>query len=412
MVNSQRILLKAGKNPFIITSAEETVAKNYIGANVGNYMFAHSTYRFLSPNNHLTTAYYDLLKMDPTYIDTNYDVLVLPMANAFSKAFINDLIPLTDLINKLSIPVVVIGVGLQADIGMSNKDLKAFDNIVKNFANAVLKKSDSIGVRGFRTADYLNSLGVKNVTVIGCPSMYMCDESFKIQKNKETLDANSKVSFTVTPRNQNIVQTMQHNYQKYKQSTYIPQDIETLKMMMDIDTEGTSFKKGIPSSPDHYIFKKDKARFFLDVSTWTQFLATQDFMYGDRIHGALASIVSGTPSYILAHDSRTLEMAEYLDIPHSILKGPNDIRDASQLYAEADYTKFNKNHSIRFRSFVEFLDRNRLNHSLEKPDLLKEYDEKLKSITFPAPVKPFNATTRIEKLREALLKSKQMLRRK
>jgi polysaccharide pyruvyl transferase WcaK-like protein len=41
-----------------------------------------------------------------------------------------------------------------------------------------------------------------------------------------------------------------------------------------------------------------------------------DFVFGSRIHGSIAAVLSGTPSYLLAHDARTLELARYFDLPH------------------------------------------------------------------------------------------------
>ena len=54
---------------------------------------------------------------------------------------------------------------------------------------------------------------------------------------------------------------------------------------------------------------------FLDPWTWMDYLAGFDFAFGTRIHGTITALVSGTPGYLFAHDSRTLELARYFDDP-------------------------------------------------------------------------------------------------
>src|SRR5699024_11303644 len=61
----------------------------------------------------------------------------------------------------------------------------SFDKEVKDFINAVLERSNIIGVRGQITADYLNYLGFTegvDHTVIGCPSMYTFGRDLKIKE--------------------------------------------------------------------------------------------------------------------------------------------------------------------------------------------------------------------------------------
>lgn len=112
-----KILMRAGKSPFEPISAIETIQRNLIGNNSGNLLFAQSVFKCLSrPDHHIDVNYY---KVDPNsadYINENYDVFVLPLANAFRPSFQKQLDGLTILIRKLKIPVVVIGVGAQTDL--------------------------------------------------------------------------------------------------------------------------------------------------------------------------------------------------------------------------------------------------------------------------------------------------------
>ena len=72
--------------------------------------------------------------------------------------------------------------------------------------------------------------------------------------------------------------------------------------------------KGAPITLDHPLIRSDRVRFFLDPKTWFDHLAQYDFSFGTRIHGNIAALLAGTPALLLAHDSRTLELAEYHEI--------------------------------------------------------------------------------------------------
>ena len=105
---------------------------------------------------------------------------------------------------------------------------------------------------------------------------------------------------------------------------------------------------------------------FVDPWTWMAYLAGFDFAFGTRIHGNITALISGTPGYLFAHDSRTLELARYFDIPHRLMKDvPADV-DAAQLYAEADYTALNAGHKARYERIRAFLARHDLGQRVRR----------------------------------------------
>jgi polysaccharide pyruvyl transferase WcaK-like protein len=85
---------------------------------------------------------------------------------------------------------------------------------------------------------------------------------------------------------------------------------------------------GAPITLDHPLIRSDRVRFFLDPTTWFEHLAQYDFSFGTRIHGNIAALLAGTPALLLAHDSRTLELAEYHEIPHRTITSIEDDADA------------------------------------------------------------------------------------
>ena len=66
--------------------------------------------------------------------------------------------------------------------------------------------------------------------------------------------------------------------------------------------------------------------------------AQLDFVFGTRIHGNVAAILAGTPAFVLAHDTRTLELASYFEHPPSgHVRRPRPTPTPRSFHAEADY---------------------------------------------------------------------------
>lgn len=143
----KRILLRAAQSPFDNLTAFDTMCGDKIWSNVGNLVFSQSVYKFLySEDTQITIMNEPARSYVPEYINDNYDMVVLPFANAFRKDYISKFDGYTDLINKLRIPVVVVGIGAQSRLDDLNSFDTDVDNKVSNFVKAVLNQSTSIGV--------------------------------------------------------------------------------------------------------------------------------------------------------------------------------------------------------------------------------------------------------------------------
>lgn len=365
-----RILMRGGKSPFEVLSYEDTLDRNVLGTNSGNLIFAESTWRMLSTTGTTLTAHgYAAKPQKAAEINATYDVLILPFANAFRTSFLPHLRKFTALIEQLTIPVIVTGVGAQAPLDADSTALQAMGDDVRAFCAAILDRSASIGVRGAYTYDFLRSLGFGDdqVDVIGCPSMFYYGPDFPEIIKKDRLMAQDRVSMNVSPYVPRIADIFAHNAEAYPNLMYVPQNNESLDQIL---WNGTYLKKPgnvFPKTTDHPMFAKDKLRFFIDTKTWIDHLADYDFVFGTRIHGNVMGLLAGTPSFVMAHDSRTLELAAYFDIPHCAMKDiPSDIL-AQDLFAAADYGPMRAGHEKRFATWVAFLEKNNLRH-IYQPD--------------------------------------------
>lgn len=369
-----------------MASPERAWEDNLIGSNSGNLIFSHATYKLLStPRTEIVPSPLREDADDAARINAEYDAVVIPLANAFRPSFRHTLRSLTRLIERLQIPVIVLGVGAQATIAGDTARINPMADIVRRFARAVLDRSASIGVRGEFTAEYLKGLGFKDVEVIGCPSMFLHGPVLSVEKRIAALDTDSNIAINISPYVKRVGKTVMFNYRKYPNLVYIAQDRATLELLLWGKAAEGSEK--IPVRPSHPLYRENRIRYFLDPSPWLSFLAERDFSFGTRIHGNIASLLAGTPAYVLAHDSRTLELARYFEIPHRKVTNPTPAVDAADLYEEADYSGLNKGHASRFHTMAEFLRKHELEHTFgEGGDNGAAFERRVQQVTFPPPV--------------------------
>ncbi|RKN45434.1 polysaccharide pyruvyl transferase family protein [Micromonospora endolithica] len=404
----QRILLRARKGPFDVLSPEDTFARNWIGDNNGNLVFSHAAHKLLATSTAEITP--SLFRADPREADEineKYDVFVIPLANAFRRSFVNRLVPMTRLIERLKIPVVVFGVGVQTNVDGDREYLRPIDEPVAAFCRAVLDRSHTIGVRGEVTESYLRTLGFSAVEQIGCPSMFLHGDSLRVEKAKPALSTEDRVALNISPYVSSMAGIIRHHHARYPNLRYLPQDLKTLGTLLYGDApELRGRSNDIPVHTSHPLFVEDKVRMFVDPWPWMEYLSGFDFAFGTRIHGTITALISGTPGYLFAHDSRTLELARYFDIPHRIMRDvPADI-DAAQLYAEADYTALNEGHKARFAAVTTFLAKHDLGHSFADGQSATLFDQRVRETTYPPVVRPATSTApaellaRIQRLRD------------
>jgi hypothetical protein len=388
-----QILIRAHKNPFTVADADTTYRQNLIGNNTGNLVFSQAVYRLLSVAG-ATVETSGLARSHPRVINSRFDHVVIPLANAFRSSYIETLDALSNLIEQLTIPVTVLGVGSQASLKGVYKGADTVDPATTRFVRAVLNHSPSIGVRGEHTRDYLKSLGFgdEHVKVIGCPSMFMYGPNLKVEKKVESLRYDSPIAFNVSPYVPEMGPLSLYAADHFPNLVYMAQNIQTLELMLyGSYPKGKRMNamaaSGAPITLDHPLIRSDRVRFFLDPKTWFEHLAQYDFSFGTRIHGNIAALLAGTPALLLAHDSRTLELAEYHEIPHRTISSIEDDADALSLYAECDWNRLNKAHPDRWDAFASFLGEHRLTNVYDEGQDPSEFDNRLAATDFPPPVR-------------------------
>lgn len=393
-----RILLRSGKDPFQVLSPEHSLAlylRGVFGRNVGNLVFADAVHKIVSTpgttvvsNSFLT----ERVDVDRAYVDrinNEFDVFVVPLANAFRRKFLWQLRRLTAVIENLRIPVVVVGAGVAGGVGSLENPVPTDDRelreVVSRFVRAVLDHSASFGVRGEFTREYLGQLGFgdQHVDVIGCPSLFRDGPDLRVNKKQPTLERDSRLTINISPYVPYMGPCSVLHAERYPNLIYVPQGDETLEMMLWGTQPKTGTNPTMPLHTDHVLYRTNRMRFFVDTVPWMRFLAEQVFSFGTRIHGNIVAVSAGTPAHVLAHDARTLELARYHEIPHTLVTDLHPGMDAAELYQATDFTAFNAAQADRFARFADFLTRNGIGHIFEEGKANPEYDRALAATPYP-----------------------------
>jgi hypothetical protein len=406
-MTARRILLRSPTSPFDVIWPMTVAEKNLIATNTGNLVFMFATHRLLAtPGTEITP---DRMRVDPKdadRINAEYDIYVAPFANAFRHVYEPILARWAALIERLRIPVVIPGVGAQAALDYRFESLRPIDQTVKRFVRAVLDRAPTIGVRGEFTASYLHHLGFDAVDVIGCPSMFLQGPVLRVEKQAAGLRADSRIAINGSPYRPKMGQILAANAARYANLEYVAQDIGTLLLLVSGRApEGLQASEGFPDGPDHPLIRDGRVRAFTHPWPWMDFLRGRDFTFGSRIHGNLVSLAAGTPAYVLAHDSRTLELARYFEVPHRPLPDVVPDVDAAELYEEADYGRLNSGHAARWATFDGFLRGHGLSTVFASGGAA-EFDRRMAALRFRSVDEPAPAATRaIFRVRQAVRRS-------
>lgn len=381
----QRLLVRAGKLPFQPYPVIESLERNTNMTNVGNLLFQFAFLRHIhapalcSIDNVQNPGPEEIERINATY-----DAFYIPLANAFRPKFARHLGRLTKLVSQLKIPVVVVGVGVQAEENPM-KELSAVHDLVREFCAVVLDRSESIGVRGQFTAEYLDALGVRRVDVIGCPSMFYWGRDMPAPRVPERF-TDASVAFNWGFNDRGIFSDGAHLLERLlatqREVTYYSQ----------VDDEAKSFLYG--GEQCAYVqamagVDRLALEFPADVHLWLRSLAGKDFTIGSRIHGSVASLLAGVPTLLMAHDCRVTELGRYFNLPSLPLASLSE--PGFDLTRALEGMQWDSHLGVlgdRLATYIAFLDKNGIRHNFDSQGVLDDtaYRDEMSMARFPAPL--------------------------
>lgn len=339
-------------------SMEFPVLYEAIGKNTGNFMFTQAMFRHLAGDVRQIG-----FGFDPDRVNAEFDCVVVPAANWLNAR--SDWDWFTPLIDRLEIPVITIGIGVQAD--SPDPRMLEVNDSCRRLIHTLARKSPFISTRGHFTTGYLHSLGVMNAVTTGCPSLYM---SFP-KSDRADGDGGVVIQSTRYAFSEAFAQSTGVNSALFKIATQInadivfqsePEEIEFLIYDNDAVSicperaRGLAGAYGLPDTNALLDYLRAHGHVFFNVDEWSQYISRKSAVFGTRLHGSIIALNSGVPAVLFSHDSRTAETIEFARIPTQVFKyeaGISEEQHREQINdAVQEYRELRDHNSIIYKNFL------------------------------------------------------------
>lgn len=275
-------------------------------------------------------------------------------------------------LDRLEIPLVVMGIGVQAQRRWNPKaHLLPVEAI--EFMKFLGRKCASIGVRGeFSASIFRDYAGVSNTRVIGCPSFFQRPEVFEELRIFLAGARQGSVAFNATNLNKPAelqlvrrsidedafwVEVTNEAIHRFALQSHVDPELAELPAILERLVAGPSPVLGRDELVRYF---SRRYRRFRDFNPWWQFNREHvRFSYGTRFHGNMATLLAGRPALWITHDSRTIELTSTLHLPSVTLTQALEA-NTEELEAAADYELTFDHLAVLFGNFNEFLNENDL----------------------------------------------------
>lgn len=342
--------------------------------NSGNMVHANAPLRMFDSAYFIKDHHYPALGYDnfAAFVNARCTHLVITLANTLKLGDTDDTKyqRLLDFLTRIEKPVVVFGLGIQAqntDLAEAVLPAKAIELI--QFLSA---RATYVGVRGEFTKQVLEKLcGIRNAFVTGCPSLFSNPDAFKALRaniaNPVGRPAFSGTKYFEDAENRLLINAIRHQHWLVEPVNKFNHQYH-LKVITDTDThEDVPYflKRHTPArdyGKDHVIrqYFLTRYRLFRNVGDWYKFNADAvSCTYGTRFHANMASLVSGKPALWLTHDARTRELVEFMHLPHVDVNA-EALHDPSNLARLMSYEPFFDHLPVLHNNFNHYLESNGL----------------------------------------------------
>lgn len=316
-----------GRIPDVFKMDAATI-NHHCGQNLGNFVFRHALRNVLADLEDYKPVegreYREIAKEQPI------DRVIISCANwlgqtAQDEAFNRGRAEMVEMANT---SVVAFGLGVQAH-GLTHDQPVKIGPHTTRLVHALSERSAQISVRDELTRRTLEAVGVQNATVTGCPSNYLNGsptlgaslaaraEAFNLKSWDDVRTAISEV--TGGHAKSGDIFRQQMRMMAETPAFYVVQTPDFVGFLMGDRSQISKYYRDNNPFRDepHKLTRvlKSKTLQFTDVDSWMGFCTTCDMSMGMRIHGTMVPLQSGVPSILIAHDSRTVGLADAMNIP-------------------------------------------------------------------------------------------------
>ena len=323
-----------GNPGFVDRSFEKKTEAIYAecGNNTGNLVFWHA---FNGHVANIEKQFYGF-HFDPAAIN-KCDSLVFILANHVNPSF--DLGFLAERLDKVTVPVLAVGLGVQMPFGAEVGDLPQGS---KDFFAVLARKASQIGVRGETTKQALSRLGIDNVVVVGCISNFIADKfasvlaamDFRKAAFKSVLLNNDFINSVLPLSLLALALFPRANFDFIVQAP-----IDLLRLTRNERERITpDYMATLRRAIQPFVARGESEEAILrrvfspfDTSAWLEFVKRYDFAFGSRMHGNMVCFQAGVPTIFVAHDGRTAELLSTMELPRIDIVAASQITSREQL---------------------------------------------------------------------------------
>ena len=301
-----------------------------LGGNSGNLLFQYAIHQLI-PHRKISVG--TDIPWDAELVNKHADVIVIPAANFLQENF--DLTPFVNFLEQLKKPMLVLGLGAQAE-NATKTDL-LFHPSITTMLEIFKTNCVGIGVRGQFTKAVLERHGIVESVVIGCPSNFInTSTDFGHQLRKKWNEPIQKITvcgddpWSKSPSKAScerlLVQLVLERNATYVCQSVLPLIAALRRKAPHEETPPEEMEKFLADlrdalapelSVDTFDSMMERSfRFYVNAEQWLEDCSRFDLSIGLRLHGNMAALQAGTPAIWITHDSRTLELCETMALPH------------------------------------------------------------------------------------------------
>jgi len=299
-----------------------------VGMNSGNLLFQYAVYNSICDDKIVVG---EDIPWDVQQVREVCRTLVVPSANFIREDF--DLTGYVDFLNACDLPVLFLGIGVQAD-SYDDVPLNLHPSI-HSLIKLIADQDIGVGVRGEFTASFLRGNGVKNVTIIGCPSNFINPDVDLHRKlaakwSAETFFLSATGDEPWPKSNKKLIAERKIFDLAYKMGgVYVQQSVAPFVGVLRKSNpySGDSIRVDLPALIRDSIaptldliefarFLASSTRMYISVEQWLEDMSRFDLSIGLRMHGNMASHQAGCPAIWITHDARTQELVETMSLPN------------------------------------------------------------------------------------------------
>ncbi|MES2901359.1 MAG: polysaccharide pyruvyl transferase family protein [Pseudomonadota bacterium] len=301
------------------------------------------------------------------YINS-FDVIILSVANLIRKN--QDHSRLVAALKEIHKPLFVFSAGLQTRLD----SLSHLSPSTRDLLSILNEKAALFSVRGETTQEFLHTNGINNCVALGCPSLYVYPDNIR-KIAPMSLEPFTRLTVAGHFSRENLSEATSKSKRAVDFYNFMSSCNNPIDYVLQDEIFTFSELLNEKGMFDDATFSFDTARMtayfaslnvdmkfvggwymFDNVSAWRSYIRSRDLYFGDRFHGGVVALQTGTPAIIVKGDARVMELVDYFKLPSATFADMRTKSLAEIVERELSSSKlevFHKCYTARRANFVK-----------------------------------------------------------